>query len=153
MKKLSLLVFVSAVTICSCNQQDHTISLGKFSGEKSSLQYKWNELTAEAAFPKSYNFQLFAIRDTIWAFHTDGNWYSLNGRHWIKSTLANSIHNLAFLDYVVFNGAVYGLGHFEGNIEKHQFTPEIYKTTDLKTWTLLSKKSNLPRRFFYHPFV
>ncbi len=46
-----------------------------------------------------------------------------------------------------------GLGHFEGNIENYKLTPEIYQTTDIKTWTTLSKKSNLPIRFFYHPFV
>jgi hypothetical protein len=115
--------------------------------------YKWIECTANAAFLKSYNFQLFAVGDTIWAFHPQGNWYSMNGEDWAKSSLPNSISNLAFLDYVQFNNSILGLGHFKGNIERYKLSTEIYQTTDLKTWTLLAKESNLPRRFFYHPFV
>ncbi|MGE5521949.1 MAG: hypothetical protein ACM3VS_18645 [Candidatus Dadabacteria bacterium] len=29
----------------------------------------------------------------------------------------------------------------------------IYKTTDLQQWDPIAKSSNLPKRFFYHPFV
>jgi hypothetical protein len=47
---------------------------------------------------------------------------------------------------------MYGLGHFEGNIEHFTFKPEIYRTTDFKHWQTLSKNSNLPPRFFYRPF-
>jgi hypothetical protein len=115
-------------------------------------QYQWVKLTDSALFSKSYNFQLFSIRDTIWAFHPEGNFYSIDGSVWNKSALSNSIHNLAFLDYVIFKNAVYGLGHFEGNIEKFSFTPQITRTTDLKSWQTLAASSNLPDRFFYHPF-
>jgi hypothetical protein len=117
------------------------------------MPYSWQKITNEAAFPKSYNFQMFTINDKIWAFHPKGNYYSQDGKNWTKSALSNSIHNLAFLDYVLFGNAVLGLGHFEGNIEKFTFKPEIYKTTDLKNWSVLTTKSNIPKRFFYHPFV
>lgn len=122
-------------------------------GQLQKPEYQWKQLTPHASFPKSYNFQLFAIRDTLWALHSDGNWFSLNGRDWTKSKLANSIYNLAFLDYIQFNGATWGLGHFEGNIEKFKLTTPIYKTTDMKHWSVIAERSNLPERFFYHPFV
>lgn len=96
---------------------------------------------------------MFTINDKLWVFHPDGNWFSENGTDWTKSTLPNAINNLAFLKYVHFNNAIYGLGHFEGNIEQNTFKPEIYKTTDFENWETISKKSNLPNRFFYHPFV
>jgi hypothetical protein len=96
---------------------------------------------------------MFSHNDTLWTFHPDGNWFSTNGKDWTKSPLPNAIFNLAFLDYVQFNNAIYGFGHFEGNIERFTFKPEIYKTTDLKRWTTVTKQSNLPPRFFYHPFV
>jgi hypothetical protein len=115
--------------------------------------YRWIEHTGNAAFPKSYNFQLFSLRDTLWTFHPQGNWYSLNGKEWIKSSLTNSINNLAFLDYVAFNNSIIGLGHFEGNIEHNNLTTTIYQTKDMKTWTVLAQESNLPKRFFYHPVV
>jgi hypothetical protein len=115
--------------------------------------YTWTKLLDSAAWRKNYNFQMFSIRDTIWVFHPDGTWYSNDGKTWATSTLPNAIHNLAFLDYIQFNSAVYGLGCFDGNIEQFSFRPEIYRTTNLRNWTTLSKNSNLPSRFFYHPFV
>lgn len=115
--------------------------------------YVWTKVLDSAGWKKSYNFQMFSQNDTIWTFHPDGNWFSTNGTVWTKSSLINSIYNLAFLDYVQFNNSMYGLGHFEGNIEKFHFQPEIYQTRDFKQWVILSKKSNLPYRFFYHPFV
>ncbi len=141
---MKLFFYILIVTNClfiSCN------------GQLKNPVYRWEQLTPNASFPRSYNFQLFVIRDTLWAFHSDGNWFSPNGKDWAKSKLANSIYNLAFLDYVEFNDAIWGLGHFEGNIEKFKLTTPIYRTTDMRQWLVMAEKSNLPERFFYHPFV
>lgn len=118
-----------------------------------SSNYRWVKLTDHAAFSKSYNFQLLSHHDTLWAFHPQGNYFSLDGKQWIKSPLTNIIHNLAFLDYVYFNQSVYGLGHFVGNIEKFALTTPVHRSTNFKSWKLLAKESNLPKRFFYHPVV
>lgn len=116
--------------------------------------YSWQKILDSADWKKNYNFQLFSIRDTLWSFHPDANWYSVDeGKHWVKSSLLNVINNHAFLDYVLFKDAVYGLGYFEGNIERFVFKPHIYRTTNRQLWELVSDKSNLPSRFFYHPFV
>ncbi|HVU54091.1 MAG TPA: hypothetical protein VHD83_03510 [Puia sp.] len=113
--------------------------------------YAWTKLLDSAPWPKSYNFQLLEVRDTLWVFHSDGNWSSTDGTRWTRSPLPNAIYNLAFLDYVEFRDTVYGLGHFEGNIERFSFRPVIYRTADLRHWD--SANSNLPARYFYHPFV
>ena len=113
----------------------------------------WIQLTPQAAFNKSYNFQLITLRDTVWAFHPDGNYFSSDGKEWTMGKLSNIINNLAFLDYIAFKGAIYGLGHFEGNIERFAQTSTIYKTTNMRDWEVLAGESNLPKRFFYHPFV
>lgn len=115
--------------------------------------YTWTQLLESAPWQKSYNFQLFSMRDTLWTFHPDGTWWSANGINWEKSPLPNAIGNLAFLDYVYFKNDVLGLGNLEGNIEQNKFSPEIYLARDGKSWDTLSKKSTLPARFFYHPFV
>jgi hypothetical protein len=115
--------------------------------------YNWKKLLDSAPWKKNYNFQMFSFRDTLWTFHPDGNWFSTDGISWTKSSLPNAIHNLAFLDYIIFKDAVYGLGHFEGNIERFSFRPEIYMSRDMKYWEIFSVKNNLPKRFFYHPFV
>lgn len=157
MKKVFIIMLTIAAgyIITSCHGQlkaeskeaNHAINEDAVPG------YKWLEHTSNAAFPKSYNFQLFNLRDTLWAFHPAGNWYSLDGKGWEKSSLPNSISNLAFLDYIMFDNSIFGLGHFEGNIEKFTLSTEIYQTRDMQTWTVLAKESNLPKRFFYHPFV
>lgn len=115
--------------------------------------YEWKRLVANAPWAKSYNFQLFSLRDTLWVFHPDGTWFSADGVRWSKSGLYNAISNVAFLDYVPFGRGITGLGHFEGNIEKYRWQNTIYNTTDMRTWTVSPQKSNLPERFFYHPFV
>ncbi len=157
MKKVSfiLALFVAGHIIVSCNEQSKAGTLDRSRPVREELlpDYKWIEHTSNAPFPKNYNFQLFNFRDTLWAFHPAGNWYSLDGSGWTKTSLPNSISNLAFLDYVFFNNSIIGLGHFEGNIEQYKFTTEIFQTKDMRTWTVLAKESNLPKRFFYHPFV
>lgn len=153
MKLFSNIILVSILLSCNGSMQSNTTSSGAVLFENPAIGYEWKQLTANAEFSKSYNFQLFAIGDTIWAFHPQGNWYSLDGIEWTKSNLTNSIHNLAFLDYVQYNNSVLGLGHFEGNIEKFILATSIYKTTDMQDWDVIAEKCNLPERFFYHPFV
>ncbi|MBI3765679.1 MAG: hypothetical protein HY277_04145, partial [Ignavibacteriales bacterium] len=128
---------------------------GRRPGQGDSLEtkYVWTQLTAKADFPKSYNFQLFANDTNLWAFHSAGVWSSTDGRIWQKRSLINIVKNQAFLDYVEFNGFIYALGTFEGNIERYVQTTQIARTSDFKSWEILSKDSNLPKRYFYHPFV
>ncbi len=116
-------------------------------------KYKWTKFLDSADWKKSYNFQMFSIKDTLWVFHFDGNWYSADGKKWQRSILPNAVGNISFVNYIHFNDAVYGLGHFEGNIEKFNLASSIYRTINFRQWDTISKSSNLPPRFFYHPFV
>jgi hypothetical protein len=157
MKKVLIIMFSIAtcyiVVSCNGHAKAETTIFHHSTTDKTVPGYKWIECTTDADFPKSYNFQLFNVRDTLWAFHPKGNWYTQNGKDWTKGSLPNSIHNLAFLDYIQFNNSIIGLGHFEGNIEHYTLTTEVYQTKDMRTWVVLAKESNLPKRFFYHPFV
>lgn len=115
--------------------------------------HAWVRLCAEAEFPKSYNFQMFADSAQIRVFHSGGVWASEDGVSWRKTPLRNILGGQAFLDYVQFQGAVYALGTFEGNIERHRMTTQIARTRDFATWEIVAEGSSLPRRFFHHPFV
>lgn len=152
MKQLNFLILVLFL-LYSCYACNSKIEPNAKIEGKTDTSYVWTKLLDSADWKKCYNFQMFAIRDTLWTFHPDGNWFSKNGIDWTKSELPNAIHNLAFLDYIQFNDEILGLGHFEGNIEKFDFRSEIYKTTDLKNWEIITTQSNIPKRFFYHPFV
>jgi hypothetical protein len=116
--------------------------------------YRWTRLHESGPWPKSYNFQLFSMKDSLWVFHPGGNWYSTDdGFTWHRSPLANVIRNMAFLDYIPFGSGLFGLGRLEGNIERFDWKPHIYFTDFYQPrWDTLSKQSTLPARYFYHPF-
>ena len=97
-------------------------------------KYSWTQLTPDAGFSKSYNFQLFSDDQYIWAFHHDGVWLSKDGITWWKTELTDIVNRQAFLDYVNFKGAIYALGTFAGNIEHYTQTTQIAKTSDYKSW-------------------
>lgn len=153
MQNVILLLCLSYLLACNgqANNTSHKIQAQVPSA--SDTRYVWTRLTDNAAFQKAYNFQMFNIRDTLWVLHHDGGWYSVNGKDWTKSSLANIIKNNGFLDYIWFNNALYGLGTLTGNIEHYTLTSAIYKTTDMKNWELIASAGSLPKRFFYHPFV
>lgn len=96
---------------------------------------------------------MFTVGGRLRILHSDGTWESSDGRYWTKSSLKNAINNQAFLDYVSFRDGLYGLGYLNGNIERFTFRPEIFRTRDFSRWETISRNSNLPRRFFYRPFV
>lgn len=147
----TIIYFVLWIAAIACSSQSSSSRQEKAQTKTDDRKYVWTKLLDSADWKKSYNFQMLSLRDTLWIFHPDGNWYSADGVAWRKSELSNAIFNLAFLDYVAFNKAVYGLGHFEGNIERFTLKTEIYKTDDFKTWIILSGQSNLPKRFFLSP--
>lgn len=152
-QKLIYLLVISLTCCTAKTTQTGQENKATLQSTSSAPHYSWTKILDSAEWSKSYNFQMFSIGDTIWTFHPDGNWFSTNGSVWIKSELRNAITNIAFLDYVHFNDAIYGLGNFQGNIEQFKFKSEIYKSNDFKQWQLLAGESNLPERFFYHPFV
>lgn len=148
-----IIALFSIFYLTSCNSQTSNSSAQNIKEQNTGSEYKWPQLTDSAAFPKSYNFQIFSVRDTLWVLHHEITWFSTDGKNWNKSPLINIIKNNGFLDYVWFKNALYGLGTFDGNIEHYKLTTQIAKTTDLKNWQIISENSNLPKRFFYHPFV
>jgi hypothetical protein len=146
-------LFFLMLLSCQNTPKDKKVSEAETSGAKTDTTYVWAKLLDSADWRKSYNFQMFSTNDTLWTFHPDGTWYSSDGKIWSKSSLSNAVGNLAFLDYIQFKGAIYALGYYKGNIEAFEFKPEIFKTINFKHWTTIAKASNLPKRFFYHPFV
>ena len=142
------------ILFCSCQGPERSRA-GADTGTvvADSNAHAWTLLTDSAAFRKSYNFQMFSIRDTLWTMHSDGAWYSTDGRSWTLTGLSNVIHNNAFLDYVWFKDGLYGLGQLVGNIEHFEWRSRIRRTRDMRTWEDLADSSDLPFRFFYRPFV
>lgn len=115
--------------------------------------YAWKQVTAEAAFPGSYNFPMFSIGNQLWAFHPEGNWSSTDGKSWTRTSLPRSGLNSGYQKYVQFHDAVYALGTMEGNYLNLKLTSRIARTRDFKQWEIVASESNLPRRVFYGAVV
>jgi len=113
----------------------------------------WKKMTDRAAFPGSYNFPVFVANHQMWAFHPEGNWYSGDGRNWLKSTLPASRLNCGYQRYVQFNAAVYALGTMTGNYLDLHLTSRIARTSDFKQWDIIAQTSELPARVFYGAVV
>lgn len=152
MRKYLLLFYLIGMTACS-SVSVATSNAQTTPPDSTSTPQIWVKVLDESPWPKSYNFQMFVIDGRLLTIHPQGTWFSSDSKTWTKSQLPNAISNQAFLDYVFFKDALHGLGYLNGNIERFTFKPEIYRTRDYKKWETISKNSNLPRRFFYHPFV
>jgi len=153
MIKYAALILLSSLLACTNQSSQEKNSQNNDVKLLTDTAYQWIKVLDSADWRKSYNFQMFTVNDTMWAFHQDGNWFSIDGKNWTKSILPDAINNLAFLKNIYFHNAMYGLGHFQGNSENYTFLPSIYQSKDLKHWVTLAEKSNLPHRFFYYPFV
>jgi hypothetical protein len=146
------MIFVALLFVACTNSPKPSNSIVK-KNAKIDSGYRWVKIYDSARWPKSYNFQLLANDDSLIVMHTKGTWVSADGNEFVKTSLTNAINNLAFLDYVQFQQSILGLGYFNGNIEQFSFTPTIFQTTDYRNWHVIATTSNLPKRFFYHPFV
>src|SRR4029077_8966557 len=116
-------------------------------------QYRWKKVTEGAAFPGSYNFPVFVAHNQMWAFHPQGNWYSTDGRSWVKSVLPASGLNSGYQRFVQFHDGVYALGTMTGNYLDMHLTSRIARTSDFKRWEVVAETSELPARVFYGAVV
>jgi hypothetical protein len=121
---------------------------------ESDQNYRWTKLTDHAAFPEGYNFPLFNIRNRLWVFRSQGNWYSEDGKNWTKADLPPLGLRTGYQQYVQFNDAIYALGTMQGNYLNLKVGSRIARTSgDFKSWEVVAEKSELPARVFYGAVV
>ena len=107
-------MFVAVILVSGVQPPVHLQT--KQAADTATTGYAWTQLTDDAGYAKSYNYQIFADDRYIRAFHHDGVWISEDGTRWCKTGLSDIINRQAFLDYVKFNGAIYALGTLDENI-------------------------------------
>jgi len=112
--------------------------------------YNWTKVTEHAPFPEAYNFPMFNIRNKLWVFSGQGNWYSEDGKTWTKAELPAYGLRTGYQQYVQFSDAIFALGTMEGNYLNLKVGSRIAKTgSDLKKWEVIADQSELPARVFY----
>ena len=143
---LILLAFVAAH---GCARTTTSEPPGDSSREPSAV-YAWTKVTDHAGFPEAYNFPIFNFRNTLWVFHSQGNWFSKDGKSWTKAELPALGLRTGYQQYVQFNDAIYALGTMEGDYRNLKVGSRIMKTSsDLKQWEVVAAQSELPARVFY----
>lgn len=86
-------------------------------GKNSPSAYAWTKVSDHAPFPESYNFPMFNLRNQLWAFHSEGNWFSTEGKSWTKAELPALGLRTAYQKYVQFHDAIYALGTMTGDYQ------------------------------------
>lgn len=99
----------------------------------SQARYAWTEEVKTAAFPGSYNFPVYTVRNELWALHPEGAWTSRDAKSWTRTPLPPSGLNLGYQDYVRLGDAVYALGTMTGNYLDLHLTSRISRTTGAST--------------------
>ena len=148
---VTLFLFMSLTTgACAPSPDSHLANHQPIAA----TNYGWTKVTDHAPFPGSYNFPLFNMRNKLWALHSQGNWYSADGRSWTKAELPPLGLRTAFQQYVQLNDAIYALGTTEGDYLHLSIGSRIAKTSnDLKQWEVIAEQSELPARVFYGAVV
>ena len=145
---LTLLLFITITALaCSPKVDSHLANISSIEPDNS---YTWTRLTDHAPFPEAYNFPMFNIRNKLWTFCGEGNWYSEDGKNWTKADLPALGLRTGYQQYVQFNDAIYALGTMEGNYLDLKVGSRINRTSsDLKRWEVIAEQSELPARVFY----
>src|SRR5262245_60841901 len=81
----------------------------------SAPDYQWTREAAAAAFPGTYNFPVFVVRNEMWAFQGERSWRSRDGKAWTQTSLPHSGLNGAHQKYVQLGDAIFALGTMTGN--------------------------------------
>ena len=151
-KMATLILCISAaVAACGANVDSRSPNEPSIESDKN---YRWARVTDHAAFPEAYNFPLFNIRNRLWAFHGQGNWYSEDGKNWTKADLPALGLRTGYQQYVQFKDAVYALGTMEGNYLDLKVGSRISRTDhDFRKWEVIAETSELPPRVFYGAVV
>lgn len=112
--------------------------------------YRWELLTPEAAFPKSYNYPVHVAPDGRFvALHPQGTWTSQDGKSWSRAALPFNGLNSAYLAYLQHNGAAWSFGKLNGNYLGFSIDPVVERTEDYGRWRRVGVSASLPKVVFY----
>lgn len=145
-------VIVAVVAVCSpaCERSSAREATDAVVAQPRSGTVQWEQLTADAGYPPSYNFPVHVAPDGRFvALHSEGTWYSRDGSRWTSGPLLPSGLNSAYLRYVQHAGATWALGTLQGNYERFSVDPLIRRTSTYEAWDTVGSARTLPQIVFY----
>lgn len=143
LSRRSTLALIAAGALAACQKS----AAGAAAAPAS--RYRWRQLTAAAAFPKSYNYPVHVAPDGRFvALHPEGTWSSADGAAWSAEPLAHSGTNSAYLATLQHRGGALALGRLRGNYLDFTIDPVIAASADYRSWSRAAAP-DLPRVIFY----
>ncbi|HMS43260.1 MAG TPA: hypothetical protein PKE69_23730, partial [Pyrinomonadaceae bacterium] len=83
--KIILAILVLSLSVSACAKS-----------EAKTGEYVWQEITAKAEFPQSYNYPVYLMNDGNLLALNQGGWLSKDGKDWTKTSLPESGLNSAY---------------------------------------------------------
>ncbi len=141
---------LAALGTLACEQGDAVPIADRRAASAVSPRFVWDQLTADAGYPPSYNFPVHVTEDGRFvALHSRGTWVSRDGSRWTRGALPPSGLNSAYLKYLKHAGATWALGTLRGNYEEFTVDPLIRRTTTYVSWETVGRAPTLPQVVFY----
>lgn len=104
-----------------------------------SREYQWKKLADSAAFMPTDRLQFQNIRDTLWAFHPNGNYYSTDGETFQLSILEPKISKDAIPGYLFSNNKLITVIPASSGNKNDSNSIITYKSVDLSHWNVKTK--------------
>ena len=101
--------------------------------------YQWTRVTDNAAFMPTDRLQFQNIRDTLWAFHPNGNYYSTDGETFFLTILEPKISTNAIPGYLFTNNKLITVIPDSSVIKTDSNSIITYKSVDLSHWSVKAK--------------
>jgi hypothetical protein len=141
------MLFIFFLSACSDRGTTHL----KQASEADSVMYNWIKLADTTGFSPSSHVQFMNIRDTVWAVHPNGIYFSIDGISFQPSSLTTEMTRSSFSDVIFFNNKLIAFGKHLTTLGKSTSSIITFESTDLRHWT--ATPSNLPISDRYRPVV
>jgi hypothetical protein len=115
-----------------------------------SKRYRWTKLSDSAAFLPTDRLQFLNIRDTLWVFHPNGNYYSTDGTSFQLSSLEPKLSGPAIPCYLFSNNRLISVVAAKSGVTTDSSLMITYKSADLLQWNQKTKVTSIP---FINPLL
>ena len=107
-------------------------------------EYEWTKLSDSAGFIPTGDLQFVNIRDTLWLFHPNGNYYSTDGIKFHLSGLEAKLSLSGKPGYLFSNNKLITVVAGQAGKKNDSSSMITYKSFDLLNWNLATKAISLP---------
>ncbi|HSB94005.1 MAG TPA: hypothetical protein VLC28_12860, partial [Flavitalea sp.] len=105
--------------------------------------YKWKKLSDNGGFVPTDRIQFLNVRDTLWSFNANGNYYSTDGIHFLLSGLQPKVSSIGIPGYLYINNRLIAAIPTRGRSLIDSNTIEIFKSDDLLHWNFQRTATSL----------